>query len=805
MKHALRSLARSPGFTAIAIITLALGIGLNTAMFSIINTLILQPVNFPHPEELFRLDRTTSQQQQGGHLSVNALELQRETADFAPVAIFRVWGYTLSEDKRPPESLTAFRITANFFDILGVKPVLGRAFRPEEETAGQNNVILLSHRLWESRYGSDPSVIGRVVKVGGEPSEIIGVMPASLGSSANPFGFVQIYRPLGLKEEERTSLSDNGYNLLGRYRPGVTPAQAAARFDALAARLAHDHPKENANAGLHAVSLQATRMGTTGRQITAILLGLSGFVLLIACANLANLLLARAVAHAREYAIRAALGASRLQLIRPLALECVLLALVGGACGLLVSFWTTGWMSRQFSDGDSGPRLEFALDWRVIGFALLASLATALFFGVAPAWLVSRIRVNDTLKSGTRGSTGDRSQNRFRQLLIVGQFALALVLLAGAAFFVRGIDRIMHQQSGWNPVPLVSGKVSLPSTKTSDPDGMIKFYEQVQERLGALPGVKRVAVSLDIPLFGFTSPRAYVVDGREPPPVGREPTAFTNAITPDYFDVVGTRLLRGRNIAATDTRLSPPVVVINETMARTLFPAGDAIGHRISAAGTPTPVWAEIVGVAEDVRFLNLGPAPTGFQLYKPLTQETWGYVAFTVQAAQSSAASTLVEPFRLAIAALDPDLPMLGLAPVPTAIERNMSDLKVVNQLLVAFAVLGLFLAALGIYGVIARLVVQRTNEIGIRMALGAQMGAVVRLILGAGVRMILLGAVFGLLGAIGLARFLAHAMPAIATNSSAAIAITTVVLITVAHLACWLPARRAAKVNPLTALHAE
>jgi putative ABC transport system permease protein len=317
--------------------------------------------------------------------------------------------------------------------------------------------------------------------------------------------------------------------------------------------------------------------------------------------------------------------------------------------------------------------------------------------------------------------------------------------------------------------------------------------------------VKRVAVSLDIPMFGFTGPRGYVVEWRAPPAPGLEPTAFTNAVTPEYFDVVGTRLLKGRNFSVTDTRLGPPVVVINDTMARTLFPDGDAVGQRLGVAGAAVPGGAEIVGIVEDVRFINLGRSPTGFQLYKPLTQETWGYVAFTVQASEPAAASTLVEPFRLAIAELDPELPMLGLQSVPTSIERNMSNLNVVNQLLVGFAALGLFLAALGIYGVITRLVIQRTNEIGVRMALGAQMSDVVRLIFGAGLRMIVLGAFFGLLGAIGLARFLSNTMPAIATGSLTAITGTTAVLITVAFLACWFPARRATKVDPMNALRAE
>jgi hypothetical protein len=306
-------------------------------------------------------------------------------------------------------------------------------------------------------------------------------------------------------------------------------------------------------------------------------------------------------------------------------------------------------------------------------------------------------------------------------------------------------------------------------------------------------------------MFGFKGPRGYLVEGQEPPVPGREPVAFTNAVSPEYFDVVGTHVLRGRGIAATDSRTSPPVVVINEAMARALFPEGDAIGHRLARSDQPEPEWAEIVGVAEDVHFLNISPTPTAFQVYLPLAKETWGYVAITVQAAEPAAVATLVDPIRRTVATLDPDLPLLGLSPVSTAIERNLNDIAVINQLLISFAILGLFLAALGIYGVIARLVAQRTGEIGIRMALGAQLNDVVRLILAAGLRMVLIGTVLGLLGSAGLGLFLFKAMPAMATSSVAAVGLATILLSVIALFACWLPARKAAKVNPVIALRAE
>jgi putative ABC transport system permease protein len=802
VRFALRQLAAAPGFTTLAVLTLALGIGLNTAMFSILNTFLLRPPPYPEPHRLFRLDRTSAQQPDGAHPSPNYPELQRHSVEVAKIAAYVDWGFILAEPGRPAEMRSALRVSSGFLDLLGVQPALGRDFRTEEDAPGRNHVVIISHNLWQSRFGADAKVIGRVVRIDGTPTEIVGVLPES-ASAPGVIGPTEMLRPIGFTGEERSSYSALLIRIVGRYARDVTPGAAQAHFDVVATRLAADHPRENTGYRLRTVSIQSTILSGAGVTITYMLLGLSGFVLLIACANLANLLVARAISRAREFAIRAALGASSSQLIRPLLAECLLVAAAGGAAGVQLSLWTTEWIARRLS-GPDGPPLEFTLDWRVLTFAMSAALVTAVLFGVGPAWLVSHVRVNDTLKSSTRGSTSDRSHNRIRHALIVGQFALALVLLAGAASFVAGVSQALARQTGWNPGPLVTGKLALPTALASDPDRTFRFYQQARDRLAALPGAENAAMSLDLPLFGFPGPRGYIVEGRDRPPAGHEPTAFTNAVMPQYFATVSTPVLRGRGIVATDTRESARVVVINETMARALFPRGDAIGQRLGRAGEADPEWAEIVGIARDVEFLTIAALPTTFQVYKPLSQETWGYVSVTLRAKDANAAA-LVDPLRRVVSELNPDLPVIGLMTVPALIRTSNRDLATINQLLMGFAGLGLFLAALGIYGVIARLVTQRTTEIGIRMALGAGLADVVRLVLGSGFRLTIVGAGLGVLGAIALTRAIGTTMPGLATDATLLIIAAVAVLLVVSMGACYLPARRAARVDPVIAMRTE
>lgn len=802
LKLALRTLARTPGFTAIAIATLALGIGMNTAMFSLLNGFLLRPLAYPQSERLFKLDRNSPQQPRDDHSPLNLADITAASSNLADLAAYRFSAFTVTDTSQPPDVPNALRISANFFNVLGARPVLGRTFRPDEAVPGKNNVILLSHRYWQSRFKGAPDIVGRTVQLDGTPVEIVGVM-APDEDMPRILNNVGIFRPLALAPNEvvRTG-TDLG--VIGRYRAGVTPEQAAAQFAAIGSRLVADHPQDNGGMSLGVRSLQSTTLTGTGLNLTWVLIGLSSFVLLIACANLANLLLTRAMARTREFSIRAALGATRGQLIRPLAAECLVLAAGGSLAALLVSSWTTDWLAARF--GNPASPVDLSADVRVLAFMLAATVLTTLLFGIAPAWWAARVKINDSLKSGARGATGTRSQNSFRQLLIVTQFALALVLLAGAGLFLRGMQKMLGTSLGWNPDPVVSGVVNLASpTRFGSAEPILAFHAQLRDRLLALPGVENASVSFDIPLFNPPARRNYLVEGREPPAVGQEIAAYTNGVSAGFLDTTGMRLVRGRFFDNTDHLTSRPTVVINETMARTLFPQGDAIGHRLALAGGDSVQWAEIVGIVEDVRALNMRPSPVHFQVYKPFAQEAWQYVTIAVRIADPAKGPALLEPIRQAVASLDPDMPVLRLMAVTQRIKDNFGFMDTINQLLIIFATLGLFLASLGIYGVVTRLVAQRTGEIGIRMALGANPRSILRLVLGNGLRMVLLGTLAGTVGAVFFSRAIGRALPVLHSDSPLPIVFGSILLALAALIACWLPARRATKVDPMVALRAE
>ena len=801
LRHALRSLLKSPGFTALAVLTLALGLGLNTAMFSMLNGFLLRPLSLPQAERLFRLDQHSPQRPFGNHAPANFAEIIPASGAVAELASFRFWGFTLTQPDQPADTPQSLRVSANYFNVLGFRPALGRFFSPEEDAPGRNNVIVISHRYWHDRFGGDRKVIGRTVRVDGFPVTIIGVMPPD-GDTPRILSPIELYRPLGLTDQDRASRTDASLGVIARLREGVSPEQAAAQFAAIGARLAADHPVENPHLTLGLRPLQATTLTGTGRNMTFILVGLSGFVLLIACANLANLLLARALSRAREFSIRAALGAARLQLVKPVAMECVLLAGAGGLAASLVSVWTCDWLSTRF--GSAANPADFSTDVRVLAFTIIAAVCTALFFGVAPAWWASRVRLDDGLKSGARGSTGSRDQNRFRSVLIVVQFALSLVLLTGAGLFLRGLARLLESDNGWNPTPVVAGTVNLASARYSSAEPIIAFHSQLRDRLLANPGVANVAVSYATPIFNPPATRNYLVAGRAAPRAGEEIAAFTNGVSASYLDTVGMHLLRGRFIDDTDRLESRPVVVINETMATTLFPDTDALGQHLALA-SDQPQWAEIVGIVRDVRPLNITPSPIRFQVYKPFTQEAWQYVTVSVRAKDPRQAATLLGPIREAITALDPEQPVSNLTTVPQRITDNFGVWETIMRLLVAFAALGLLLAALGIYGVITRLVLQRTSEIGIRMALGADRASILGLVLGDGLRTALVGIGLGAVGSYFFARFLTRTLPAFGGTAWEPVLIGGSLLILTALLACWLPARRATKVDPMVALRAE
>ncbi|HYP17996.1 MAG TPA: ABC transporter permease [Opitutus sp.] len=802
LKLALRSLAKTPGFTLIAVVTLALGIGLNTAMFSLVNSVLLRPRPFPDSEQLVRLHRTTPETRRGGFSPADFIDLERGASDFGRFAAYDNANVSVSEPGKPAEFQNALRVSSGYFEVLKIQPALGRTFRSEEFALGRHRVVILSDALWRDRFARAPDIVGRTIRIAGEPYEVVGVLPAS-ANDGRIIRQVGLFYPLSFTDGERATRDRPMLNVVGRRLPTLSAAQGEAFIAAFGARLAAAFPKEHAGSGWRSESLHRSTANASGRAVMAMLLGLSGFVLLIACSNLANCLLARVLARTHELAVRSALGASRLRLIRPFVIESLLLAAVGGVGALFVALWATRWLSDQTVAG-GGSLMEFPMDWRVLGFASMAALLTALFFGVVPAFLASRTDVNHALKSGARTATAGRSHHRLRQMLVIGQFALAMVLLGGAGFFVRGAGNLLKQQFGWDLENIVIGAVDLPKSAYAGPAEIAAFHRLAFERLAQLPGVQAVSVSYAAPVQGLPGPRRYVVQGRELPPKGQEPAASFNGISPTYFEVTGTRLLSGRAFNDADSATSPNVVIINDAMARALFPDENPLGRRIARAGTEVADWAEIVGVVANVSSVGVYREPVAFQVYHPFVQEP-SHSALLAVRFSGVAPEAMLAPIRAAITRLDPDLPVRDLMPMETSMQRAAFDLQMLQKMLGAFALLGLALAGLGIYGVLERTVAQRTGEIGIRMALGAQVADVIRLVLGFGLRLALIGAGLGLFGAFGLSLLLASVMPAMQIDGGLVLAAAGVVLVILALVACYLPARTAANVDPLVALRTE
>ncbi len=802
LRFAAKSLGRSPGFTLIAIITLGLGIGANTSMFSILNAYMLRPGPYADRDRLDRIYRVTAQDSRGGVSPADYLDLKSEMNGYGEIAAYAGSDMSLSEPGKPAGIAEGLRISANLFSTLGTQPQLGRTFRSDEEILGNHRVLIISHRYWQNRFGGDGHVIGRVVRVDGEPHEILGVLPAAF-SDWRHLSWCDLFRPLALDEKETRDRNSTRLRLVGRRSSTLSRAQAEGFIADFGRRLAFDFPAAHAESAWRTVAIEDTFLPREGHLMITMVIGLSGFVLLIACSNLANLLLARTMARAREFALRSALGASRSRMLRPLFVESLLLAFAGGICALVIALWTFDWMAVASKD-DSGNGVVFTLDWRVLVWAVGACLLTALAFGVAPALFVRRLDLNSALKSGSRGTTSDRGHRRFRHVLVAGQFALAMVLLAGAALFARGLHELNNRRYGWESDHLATATVLLPAATYPGGEDIADFQRLTLERLEALPGVVSASVSYSMPFFGLSEPRKYLVEGRETPEPGHEPAALINGISPHYFESVGTRLLNGRAFDESDTLTSPKVFIINQAMARGLFAGESPLGRRIARAGGENLEWGEIVGVAADIESVDRNPSPVTYQLYQPMAQEPRHANEIAVRTA-GLAPSTLVDGIRTTMMSLDPDLPLRKLQPAQATIARANYDLGVFRSILSALAVLGLGLASLGVYGVIARTTAQRIGEFGIRLALGARAQDITRLVLTSGAKLAIIGSALGLLGAFGTSRLFAAAFPGMHTDSLPVLIGATALLIAIAQLAAYIPARSASRTSPTEALRAE
>ncbi len=802
LRFAILSLRRTPGFSLIAVVTLGLGIGANTSMFSILSGYMLSPAPYPDSDRLERIYRSTAQNSRGSVSPADYLDLKAERTGYGEIAAWGLLDLSLSEPGRAAETPFGLRVSANLFSTLGGEVQLGRSFRPDDEIRGNHRVLVLGHRYWQARFGGDVHVVGRTVKVDGEPHEVVGVLPQDF-SDWRHLGGVDVFRPLALDQSEIPDRNSAWVRLVGRRSSTLDPSQAAGFIAAFGRRLVAEHPAAHAGTSWRTVPILETMTPPNAPPVIAMLVALSGFVLLIACSNLANLLLARTMARAREFAVRGALGASRAQMLRPLLVESLLLACTGGVCAIFMALWTFDWLAVA-SAGDNATGALFELDWRVLTWGFFACLLTALAFGVAPALFTLRLDLNGTLKSGSRGNTGGRGHQRFRSALIVGQFALAMVLLAGAALFVRGIDELNNRREGWESDGLVTGNVLLPISHYSSAREITDFQRLALERLEAVPGVASASLSWSVPFLGLSETRKYLVEGRDTPEPGQEPAAAVNGVSPRYFETVGTRLLDGRSFDASDTRTSPRVFIVNQAMARGLFGNESALGRRVAQTGGKSVEWGEIVGVVADVQSVFPDAIRVSYQIYQPMAQEARPYNEIAVRTGGPSP-SALVDGIRTSMTSLDPDLPVRKLQPAARSIARANYGLGVVGSMLSSLAVLGLGLASLGVYGVVARAMAQRTAEFGIRLALGARAADIMGLVLASGAKLAILGAGIGLFGAFGVSRLIAVAFPNMHTGSAPALTGVTLLLATIALIACYIPARSASRIDPIETLRAE
>ena len=801
LRYAVRQLIGNRGFTAVALLTLAFGIGINTTTFTLVNAILYRMPPYRDPGRLTIIYGTMPQSQFTKLAPGNARDVVQQAAGFEGLTPW-CWDYSnFAKPGEPAYRALGVQASGNFFSTLGIAPSMGRVFTPQDDHPGRNDVVVASERFWREKLGGNPNVVGSVIRLNGKSVTVIGVV-SQRDQDLIYFGSVDLWQPLGYGENTWSKRDNDWLEFVARLKPGVSLEQARAQLATVAARMAHDHPDTNAHRGLNLATYASARSRGSAQFLWTIM-GLMLFVLGIACVNLANLQLARTVGRMREYAIRIALGASRGQLIRQLLAESVLLSLAGGALGLLVSIWGNRLLGSRLSIASGGTSPDLPLDYRVLGFTLAASVATGLLFGIMPGWIASRAEVGAAVKQGGRGTVGDRSKHRARKALVVAELALALASLAGAAYFVRGLQRITRADKGWESASRVTGTFMLPTSTYATDDQARAGVERIRTELAALPGVDRVAVSGQIPIGGaFSHQGNFLIEGQQRPAQGQEPLALAERVTPGYFPTLGMHVVGGRDFGEADRADGRQVVIINQAMARQFWPKGDAIGHRIGGTDAKRPDWREIVGIVNDIP-ITYGQALTPFQTYRPFAQDPDRWLTFTLLCKGSP--SGLIGDVRRATGRPDPDLAVYGLGTVDSVIEQLGSGFTLVEQLLTIAALLGLLLAVVGIYGVIANLAVQRTQEIGVRMALGARSGSVIWLILREGVRLAAFGTGAGIVLALLLTRGLSLALPFIQGQDVPAILVMAAILAAAALLACFLPALRATHVNPVDARTAE
>jgi putative ABC transport system permease protein len=805
LRYAARVLLKSPGFTVVAVLALALGIGANSAIFSVVNSVLLRPLPYKDPDRLVIAWESNPQllddylKTHNEAAPANFYDWQAQSHVFENLAAFRWRDFNLTDGDNP-EQVTGSAVTPNMFATLGVSPLIGRDFLPEEGEPGKDAEVILSYGLWQRRFGADPKVVNRQIGVNGQAYTVVGVMPRDFEF---PRAQAEMWTPFAPTDQVKASRTSHFLYTRARLKPGVSIEQAQAEMDTIAARLRQQYPDSNSQRGVRIASLPSESVAQI-RPALLILLAAVGFVLLIACANVANLMLARATARQKEIAIRTALGAGRWRIIRQLLTESVLISFVGGAFGLLLARWGVDLLlagtPRQFMLGIPGWN-KIGLDYRVLAFTLVVSLATGVVFGLFPAWQASKSDINETLKEGGRSSGATVLGGIYRSVLIVFQMTLAVMLLVGAGLMIRSIMRLMDVSPGFDPQNLVTLQLSLPRSQYAKSQQVTNFYSELTRRVAGLPGVESVASIDMMPMGGSGGTTAFMVEGKPAPPKGQYPEANARTASPGYFKTMHIPVLEGREFDEHDTPDSPLVVIINETFARKYWPGEDAIGKRLLDPENRFPP-VQVVGVVGDIKHWGLDDKAEEY-LYTSSTQTPNNSMFVVVRTATDPAGMTA--SVRNEVRALDKQLPVYDVKPMSQRIIESTASRRLVMLLLGVFAAVALVLASVGIYGVMAYSVTQRTHEIGIRMALGASRGRILAMVVRQGMLLALAGVALGLILSFAVTRFMASLLFGVGANDPATLVAVSLTLALIALLACLIPARRAMRVDPMVALRYE
>jgi putative ABC transport system permease protein len=804
VRFGLRMLFHSRGLTFVAIVALALGIGANTAIFSVVNAVLVRPLPYPEPNELVWFWESQPHLSEAPFSAADFLDFQSQNSSFSEVAAVHRLSFNLT-GLGPAERIPAMVASTPVFLLLGVQPILGRAFLPAEGTFGAPRVAVLTYGFWQSHFGGDRAAVGKTITLDNQSVQIIGVLPASFryGSDiqlwVNPVNIVpEIFSAFADWERKLSTDRENHYlNIIGRLKPGVPLSQAQADISGIMDRIRQQHSEATG----HAAQLIPFSELFTGpvRQTLLVLLGVVGLVLLIACANVANLLLARSVGRRREFAVRSALGAGRFRIVSQLVTESTLLSLSGGALGLALAAVLLHFLVAA-SPRDLPRVQEVSLDLRVLGFTLSVSLLSGLVFGLAPSLAAGRQSLGEFLKEGSRGSTGGVAHNRLRSLVVVGEVALSIVLLVASGLLIRSFVEILHVKPGFNSDHMITMWMNFTSVRYSENVRSTQLLDQLLPRVAALPGVEGVAISNDLPLEGDdTTTGIAAAEGRPPFERAQRPIVGVHTVSPSYFRSMGIPLLRGRELAVSDTAKSNPVVIINQKLAEDTWPRQDPLGRHITILGDKQ---LEVVGIVGNVLHNGLSE-PVQAESYIAFSQNPSSYVGLAIRSRGDHGA--LFSAVRSIVAELDPELPVHDMRPMERVVAETLATRRLTLWLVGAFGALALVLSSLGIYGVMSYAVTERAHEIGVRTALGAQREDIFRLFVGSGMRLAGIGLVIGAAAAFLAARTMTSLLFGVSASDPVTYLVIAALLVLAAFAACYVPARRALAVDPMVALRCD